>query len=611
MKNKLLFSVFSLMLICSSCSEDDLSGNSAEGQVAILSFDFTAAQNGGKIMAKRLYYKPDTYTSYTTNPSETTWTMTVTQDEITGCIPYLFDKVLVPTIEYTPGSEIQYSNDGGNKFAVWDGKSAIDFNECDVIRISKSGIKQDYKINIVNSGLPVVVINQPDGNTDWAQTGEKVFSKSTDFDLIEDNYPGNITVYQADGTIDVDGAVSMTRLRGNTTQSFPKKPFAVKLGEKTEILGMPKHKRWVLLANWKDKSLMRNHIALGIARKFTELCTDGIPWNVNGCFVELIYNGVHVGNYYLCEQIKIDENRLNINSEYDPDDYPSLTQEQLGNFGYLLECDDNYDEDTKFVTKHYIPFQFKDDCDDGDMILNYVREKVQGIEDCLYDGFKNNNELSYEKAYAELDLPSVIDQLLIYEMTMNSEFGHPKSVYMYIDGMGKLCAGPVWDFDWLAFPINNEVLKRLNNGWDRGFTQSLMATAGFKNHQYVSETFPLKPRSDDVPFLWYPMMITETTFQNLAASRWQKMLPVLTTYAEEIHRTGEKIALSWEYNNAIWPAYYSANSDRQKYCNGGYCGDEEMTSLSDICTALYHAYMERLDGMRFVIDKDWPIWKIE
>ena len=163
------------------------------------------------------------------------------------------------------------------------------------------------------------------------------------FDFIEYIHPGDITIYHADGTVNLKEATSMARLRGNTTQAFPKKPFAVKLGKKAEILGMPKHKRWVLLANWKDKSLMRNHISLGIARKFTEHLSDGIPWNVSGEFVELIYNGVHVGNYYLCEQIKIDENRLDIQGEYDAGDYPSLTPEQVGNFGYLLECDDNYD----------------------------------------------------------------------------------------------------------------------------------------------------------------------------------------------------------------------------------------------------------------------------
>ena len=610
MKKTLFSYCIFLILCCMSCSDNDMNNPPEDNNIAIQSLKFTVAENTGKILAKKLYYTAEKYTQYSTEATETTLKMDVTEHEITGCIPYLFDKKLVPTISCTTGSSIHFSTDGGKTFTEWNKKSAIDFDACTTIRISKGETNRDYKVKVTNSGLPIVVLNQPNGNANWEQTGEKVFSKATDFDYIEDNCPGNITVYNADGSINLQQSTSMTRLRGNTTQSFPKKPFAVKLGKKAEVLGMPKHKRWVLLANWKDKSLMRNHMALSIARKFTENFTDGIPWNVNGQFVELIYNGVHVGNYYLCEQIKIDENRLNIQSEYDPKDYPAISQEQVGNFGYLLECDDYYDEPSKFVTKHYIPFQFKDDTDAGNVIVNYVREKVQGIEDNLYKGFKNNDASAYAEAYENLDLPSFVDQLLVYEISMNTEFGHPKSVYMYMDGTGKLCAGPVWDFDWLAFPINNSVLDKLNGGWDRLFNQSLLATQGHMNHHYVSMSTPSGPRHDDVPYIWYPMMVTESTFQDLAASRWEKMKPILNAYAEEIKTTAEQIALSWEHNNAMWPAYYSTNSDRQKYCNGGYCGDEEMTKFTEIYTALYNTYLERLNGMNFVSKKVWPTWKI-
>lgn len=582
---------------------------------------FTAADNEGKILGKKLYYTSKSssswwgttsyYTTYTTDESQTTQTMTIGEKEITGCIPYLNDRNLIPTLSYTEGASVHYSTDNGESYIKWDGTSTIDFSIGNILRISKDGANRDYVINITNTGLPVVIINQPNGDTSWEQTGENVFSKATKFDTIEDNYPGNITVYNADGSVDLATATSMTRLRGNTTQAFPKKPFAVKLGSKSQILGMKKHKRWVLLANWKDKSLMRNHIALGIAQKFTNTFTDGIPWNVSGQFVELIYNGVHVGNYYLCEQIKIDENRLNIQPEYDSEDYPSITSDQVGQFGYLLECDDYYDENTKFLTKHYIPFQFKDDGDAAGVILNYVKAKVQGIEDNLYQGFKNKDASAYKAAYTELDLPSVVDQLLIYEMTMNSEMGHPRSVYMYINGTGKLCAGPVWDFDWLSFPIDNDVLDELNNGWDRSYNASLMSTASHINKHYVSSTTPSSSRTDDVPYIWYPMMITESTFQDLAAERWQTIAPILEAYAENIKQVGQEIALSWEYNNAMWPAYYNDDCDRQKYCDGGYCGDERMTSFNEIYNAMYNAYLSRLNGMDFVVNKNWPTWTID
>ena len=55
------------------------------------------------------------------------------------------------------------------------------------------------------------------------------------------------------------------RLRGNSTQKLPKKPFAVKLTAKQPILGMPTHKRWCLLANWLDRSMIRNLVGFETA----------------------------------------------------------------------------------------------------------------------------------------------------------------------------------------------------------------------------------------------------------------------------------------------------------------------------------------------------------
>ena len=99
--------------------------------------------------------------------------------------------------------------------------------------------------------------------------------------------------------------------------------------------------------------------------------------------------------------------------------------------------DGNYDEEYKFKTSKQVPFMFKDDVDDGGVILSTVKAKVQGIEDNLYKGY-NGTASGFTDAYADLDLASVVDQLLIYEMSMNTEFRHPKSVYMYMDGLGKL-----------------------------------------------------------------------------------------------------------------------------------------------------------------------------
>jgi len=90
-----------------------------DNEIYISSLSFTAAKNPGKILEKRLHYSPETYTGYKTDAEGTIWHMTVNEDEIAGCIPYLYDKNLVPTIQCTSESIIQYSTDGGKNFEEW------------------------------------------------------------------------------------------------------------------------------------------------------------------------------------------------------------------------------------------------------------------------------------------------------------------------------------------------------------------------------------------------------------------------------------------------------------------------------------------------------------
>ena len=94
------------------------------------------------------------------------------------------------------------------------------------------------------------------------------------------------------------------RGRGNATWTYPKKPYRLKLDEKSPLLGMNEHKDWVLLANYCDKSLLRT----GISFKLSELM--GFAWTPDSRFVELVLNDEYMGNYQLVEQIKRDKNKM-------------------------------------------------------------------------------------------------------------------------------------------------------------------------------------------------------------------------------------------------------------------------------------------------------------
>ena len=374
------------------------------------------------------------------------------------------------------------------------------------------------------------------------------------------------------------------RLRGNSTSNFPKKPLAIKLASKTEVLGMKKHKRWCLLANWIDRSLMRNGVAFDIADKVREAFsgTDapGLPWQPHGKSVELVLNGVHVGNYFLCEQIKIDENRLAIQ-----DGFEDVQSPTTANCGYLLEFDDNYDEYNKFRTSYCnLPCQSKDKITNT-AIWNYVQSWVQDIETKL----RNKN---YTGAYEKLDINSVADYWIVQELTMNNEYRHPKSVYMYKDGTGKLCAGPVWDFDYQTFP-NIENINAINRGY--GHSNLSFGTNTLLYTQYSYTNGP----DGDAPYMWYPQLFGDATFRATVKSRWQTLYPVLQGVTATIDRLGEANRLSDAYNQRIWPIESRERTGYSWYID--FSGDERL-DYDKVIENMKACYTERLNNMNSLIN---------
>lgn len=62
---------------------------------------------------------------------------------------------------------------------------------------------------------------------------------------------------------DTEGYV---RVRGNSTADAAKKRYTFKFSEKTNLFKMGKAKKWVLLANCFDPTLLRNAVALKMAQ---------------------------------------------------------------------------------------------------------------------------------------------------------------------------------------------------------------------------------------------------------------------------------------------------------------------------------------------------------
>ncbi|MBO5106881.1 MAG: CotH kinase family protein [Bacteroidales bacterium] len=584
----------------------------------INSMKFTVADNPGKILGRKFTHN-SSFSATVSNVTEAVCTIDESSRTISLYLPYFNNRTLVPVFELSEGATLS-----SNGAEVISGKTAVDFATYKELTVTNvEGTEAVYTVNFTNTGLPVVVVNQVTGVTSsessskyskasaawYKATGTKWQPKDADWGMTEG--ADDFMVYNADGTsalTDKNGAavskpvLSSTRVRGNVTQQMPKKPFAVKLDKKHGMLGMPAHKRWVLLANWKDRTLMRNAVAFGIADVFQNTLSGGMEWNPSGQFVELVYNGVHVGTYYLCEQIKIDGNRLDINEPLDEEDNPYTGDPEV--FGYLMESDDGYDEAWQFTTANYVPFLLKDDAN-ADM-LTYAQNFVRGIEDQLYNG-------SYSAAYEKMDLASFVDFWLIQELMMNSETSHPKSCYSYINN-GKMYAGPLWDFDWNTLPVSSSYSE---NGYS--FSKSMLedavaSTGWFSSYKcyHKKSGYPSAPNNEgDKTYLWYPMLVKDATFKALAAERWNAVKGAVQAYVDtQIPIMEAQIAASEAENNKMWPVDSGSSAwGSKRYSTygigGGFCGDEAK-SFSGAVDAMQSTLSSRISGMSYVSDQKWP-----
>ncbi len=312
---------------------------------------------------------------------------------------------------------------------------------------TQGGLKKEYTVKLASfTGLPVIYIT----------TEAPVVSK--------DDY--------VNGTMKIDGNLQYTdglyngniqiKGRGNSTWLAEKKPYKIKLGSKSTILGMPADKEWALLANYYDKSLMRNDVAFELSERL------GLKWTPRRRFVEVFMNGEYEGNYLLTETVEVADNRLNI----------TVMDEKKGtdtSGGFLVENDAMRDGDYWFNTPRGLPFVMKTPDDVSTLQYNHIKDYVSNIESILY-----NNAYSDTAFQENIDADSFINWFLVNEIMRNRDAIMYSSVFFYKDKDSKFSMGPVWDFDlssggytgndpegwfvkdadWLGWPFNNDAAYR-------------------------------------------------------------------------------------------------------------------------------------------------------
>lgn len=551
-------------------------GNLDANPPAFESFKFEIANNEASLLKKTAVLNTSTTKTEVKAAEDFTCDIDKTLNTVSCCIPYLYNFTLAPTFTVAEGVKV-YCNGKLQESGV----STQDFKNPVEYTLVDGTEKSTFTVSVNNTGLPVVVVNVNSGTVSYLDF--KIPAKDAQWSGND-----NIAVYK-NGVADLETAGCSIRLRGNTSSNYDKRPMAIKLNKKAGILGMKEHKRWILLSPWTDMSLIRNYLAFNIAQTiqnhFINGPTDGstlgkgLVWNPSGQNVELVINGIHAGNYLFCEQIKINKNRLKMTNPIFEDVVEKNTSPTVKDCSYLIEFDNNYDETWKFKTSmRELPCLFKDDFKvtakngttyDGSAIFESLKTYINTIESNLTNGY-------YTEAYKSLDINSVIDYWFVYEIAMNDEIQHPKSVYMYKDGDGKLSAGPVWDFDSQNF-TNVDTEK---NQW--------------YYHTWSSLLIERSKSGEGLQYMWWPLLMKDQSYINRVKARWADVYPDLVEIANRVVEDRRKAnRLSDYYNRKIWKVGNYLDWHWQ-------CGDEDM-KFDKVMDNLKYVYNKRLENLNNTI----------
>ena len=272
------------------------------------------------------------------------------------------------------------------------------------------------------TNLPTVVIN--------TEGSQEIVSK-------EEELSSTVYIISEEGTNLLATTETGVRGRGNASwDQFPKKPYRLKFKSKQSPLGAPASaKKWTLISNYSDKSLMRNILAFEASRRIGQAYT---PY----CHpVDVIVNGEYRGCYQLCDQVEAAEGRV-----------PAKD-------GYLIEIDAYaWKEVSAFWSWRGTPVTIKHP--DEDDITDSQRQHIESFFNQMETAALGEDFTDPEKGYRKyLDLESFLRNLLVGDFCGNTDLLW--SVYMYKDATdGKLYTGPTWDHDlsfdndYRSYPVN-------------------------------------------------------------------------------------------------------------------------------------------------------------
>ena len=323
------------------------------------------------------------------------------------------------------------------------------------------------------------------------------------------------------------------RGRGNSSWNYSKKPYYIKLNHKAGFYGTGKSRRWVLLANWMDRTLLRNQVAFEAARR------TSLDWTPYGQFVEFYLNGRHLGNYWLGEKINVEGSKFEADYLYTFDTSDPSETDFTSNGTYRANSR---------VWGAPVEIKYPDRDDYGSEFSRIVSE-AKTVLDGMTTAIANG---SWQDV---IDIDSFCDWYLVHELCYNMEPNHPKSCFFHWRE-GKMYAGPIWDFDWYTF-------------------------------------IPDKTSLDAKNCLWYSHLLANKTFTARLKERWATLKPEFESLRDYIDEQADIIRESEAVNHQMWPCYPHPYSED----GSGMVNHDEQLTFQEAVDRMKDAITGRISAM--------------
>lgn len=383
---------------------------------------------------------------------------------------------------------------------------------------------------------------------------------------------GMVYMYDKDFNLIYSGPVDALKGRGNTTWIWSdKKPYQMKLEKKADLLdpaeGKQKNKTWILLSNPFDPTLIKNTMVYNFAKEI------GLENTPDGRAVDMYYDGIYRGSYFLCEKVEIDDYRVEINdlesdiedanpNVEDMDDLETATAknsygkefsyvkgledpEDISG-GYLLEIDHVYYKGEKswfnLGDTHYWVSKSPEYLSEN--ASKYISEHCYEVFNYIKTQQKKYGTGS--EVFDYLDEESFVKYFLAMEFFHNNDVW-TSSTYMYKPSNSeKLYAGPIWDCDSI---MGVRDIEKDPTGWKAvGVGKYLLSMPEFRKsikEIYVSEFRPV---------------INDTLLGDADGD----YLQTYNNMKDEIAASLVMNDMLWEYNN-VGGAYYFDDTAEENY----------------------------------------------